>query len=100
MSGYKTDEACHICGMVSEDRNDLHHIKTQGAKGPDEVWNLIPLCRPHHVECHAIGRTSFGRKYARFKEWLIKHEWEYIKLTNKWSHTEPKIKEGINEQQV
>ena len=41
---------------------DPHHVRSRGAGGMDES-NLVPLCRIHHTECHAIGRLTFEDKY-------------------------------------
>jgi hypothetical protein len=57
---------CVVCGRVAEN----HHIKTRGAslKAKKELAeNKIPLCRGHHVECHAIGRFTFALKYDLLK---------------------------------
>ena len=31
---------------------DVHHIRSRGAGGTDDVGNLICLCRRHHIEVH------------------------------------------------
>lgn len=54
-------QCCKVCGK----RNvDVHHIKSRGAGGGDELSNLMALCREHHTEIHAIGRETFGNKYG------------------------------------
>ena len=42
---------------------DPHHVRSKGAGGLDKS-NLVPLCRIHHTELHAIGRMTFEDKYA------------------------------------
>lgn len=81
---YSTQEPCIVCGRLIEGGNTLHHLITQKNLGPDEDWNLMPLCTEHHEEVHKIGRTSFSGKYSAAKSWLMDHGWEYISLTNKW----------------
>jgi hypothetical protein len=38
------------------------HVKSRGAGGPDR-GNILPLCRAHHQEQHAIGIRSFEARY-------------------------------------
>lgn len=60
---------CLVCGALP---CDAAHIKTVGSGGGDKivnaegeiVVNLIPLCRKHHVEQHAIGIDTFFKKYS------------------------------------
>ena len=42
---------------------DLHHVKTRKSGGTDDDYNLMPLCRSHHTECHKIGTSTFVKKY-------------------------------------
>ena len=42
--------------------SDAHHLTTKGAGGPD-AENLVPLCRVHHNEFHAMGVDSFQLHY-------------------------------------
>jgi hypothetical protein len=42
--------------------SDPHHVRSRGAGGHDKS-NLVPLCRIHHTELHAIGRLTFEDKY-------------------------------------
>ena len=65
---------CEVCGTYGV---HVHHIKTRGAGGTDEVLNLISLCPEHHTEVHTIGSKSFAEKYdliQRFKH-VIKKEY-------------------------
>lgn len=75
---------CTICGVKA----DKHHIKTRGSGGKDEKWNLIPLCRTHHVEIHKIGNTKFVEKYTEAFEWFTENNWEIDSFKNKWVHYE------------
>lgn len=53
---------CLVCKRPPP--SDPHHVKSRGAGGTDEMENLIPLCRRHHVEIHQIGRKTFVKKYS------------------------------------
>lgn len=55
---------CCVCGKPT----DLHHIDHVGS-GRDreeiihEGMEVLPLCREHHTEVHAIGQLTFNEKY-------------------------------------
>lgn len=59
---------CLCCTGVP---SDPHHVKTVGSGGDDTVENVMPLCRIHHTEWHAIGPSKMAEKYASIKHWLI-----------------------------
>lgn len=63
---------------------DPDHIKSQGSGGPDEAWNLQPLCRIHHTERHAKGLTWLAEKYPAVKANLIEKGWYLCELRNRW----------------
>lgn len=55
---------CAVCGRES----DLHHVEHVGmGRNRDEIihegMEVMPLCRGHHGECHAIGQQTFNDKY-------------------------------------
>jgi len=55
---------CCVCyggGASSGILSDPHHVKTKGAGGQD--WHLVPLCRFHHQQFHAMGRHTFQKRY-------------------------------------
>jgi hypothetical protein len=64
---------------------DPHHIKSVGSGGHDIETNVIPLCRKHHTEVHAIGLNRFSNKYAKIAVWLSKNGWSFNPSNNKWS---------------
>ena len=66
--------ACSVCGS----RNDVDpsHIKTQGSGGPDTSWNVVPMCRRHHMEWHQYGPTKFLDKHPLFEIALMRLGWE------------------------
>ena len=62
--GCLVNRRCCICGKPS----DLHHCDHVGA-GRDradivhEGMEVLPLCREHHTEVHAVGQKTFNRKH-------------------------------------
>lgn len=54
---------CYICDAPAE----RHHIVSRGAGGTDDEINILPLCREHHREIHAVGWQTFCRRY----QWVI-----------------------------
>ena len=55
---------CVICGKKA----DLHHVDALGmGMNREEVIHegleVMPLCREHHTEMHAVGKSSFFEKY-------------------------------------
>jgi len=82
------ERECVICGLPAE----LHHWKSRKAYPQliAESFNLMPLCRTHHSECHQIGSYSFSVKYLEVRKFLEHHGWELS--GEKWLHQEiPKI---------
>jgi len=59
---------CVVCGESAE----IHHILTRAShpESKDCEWNHLELCRGHHSKIHAIGRTSFVKKYGLEQEML------------------------------
>lgn len=51
---------CLACGRIP---SDAAHIKSRGAGGGDEEWNIVPLCRRDHQLQHHIGWIAFFGKY-------------------------------------
>lgn len=64
-------QPCVICGKSS----DPCHIKTRGSGGPDEEWNLLPMCRLHHIEQGQIGWHTFAKKHPIIKIMLSTKGW-------------------------
>lgn len=38
-------DGCRLCGQKPY---ELHHLISKARGGPDEAWNLCPLCPDHH----------------------------------------------------
>ena len=51
-------EPCAACGTTRE--VDAAHIRSKGAGGGDDYWNLLALCRTHHQKQHAVGWFDFA----------------------------------------
>lgn len=58
------------CAVCRKTPTDPDHIITRGAFGPDENFNILPLCREHHTERHAIGYFKMCEKYPFLKQEL------------------------------
>lgn len=65
---------CVACGDVPA---DPAHVRSRGAGGPDEEWNVMPLCRIHHVEQHKVGWRTLAAKYPDVASWLENHGWYF-----------------------
>ena len=85
MKNYKCDQPCCVCGSELENGIVWHHIKSRGARGGDEDFNLMPLCKAHHAFVHTIGRSNSASRFAGFKKFLIDNGWTFSEFNNKWS---------------
>lgn len=50
---------CVVCHDYTVESDTAHVGSSKGAGG--SYKDLIPLCRVHHTELHAIGKTSFQK---------------------------------------
>lgn len=82
---------CYICGLSGEG-DHLKHFAGDPAR--DRPENILVLCRPHHVEKHAIGLTQFVKKY-RLELELKRRGFFYDENTKKWKYQFRKI--GVND---
>lgn len=73
-----------------------HHVKTRGAGGPDDAWNLMPLTIHRHTEVHQIGLIRFAEKYSSVRQWLIDHGWEIDPVLLRWTHIQAARRVGAN----
>lgn len=64
---------CLLCTRQA----DPAHIRSRGAGGPDEPWNLIPLCRSHHMLQHAMGWYRFKEASYSIATWLEDNGWQW-----------------------
>jgi hypothetical protein len=67
----------HLC-VICKKKAELHHIRSRGSSGPDESWNLAPLCRREHQELHQIGQLTFIKKYPIYEKLLRIKGWEIV----------------------
>jgi hypothetical protein len=61
--------ACYPGGQQSD--TEAHHISTRGSGGDDVLANLMPLCRQHHTEWHAMTSLFVARNVS-VRHWLEK----------------------------
>ena len=56
------DRGCVLCRKL-DGWLDAHHIEPKGRGGPDEVSNLVTLCRSCHEEVHRAPREWRPKLY-------------------------------------
>lgn len=64
---------CSVCGKNGP--NDPSHLRSRGAGGPDEDWNVVSMCRDHHNEWHRKGVTTFLKEHPSFWALLNSMGW-------------------------
>lgn len=69
---------------------DACHVISKGAGGPDEHWNLMPLCRKHHIEQHTIGLSTFINDHWYVKAYLIHRGWSLTTNSLIYTHSDDK----------
>lgn len=83
---------CCVCGDPGSVLNpiDPSHIRSRGAGGPDEDWNVTPMCRRDHMSWGLLGANRFCDRNPKFKAYLESLGWEWFgpKLTH------PKLQGG------
>lgn len=72
---------CCVSGLLEV---DLHHVRSRGAYGHDESYNLMPLRHQYHVEIEKIGKFLFAKKYPKAAQWLRQNGWRYDDTFKKW----------------
>ncbi len=65
---------CLICGDPKIDRC---HIRSKGAGGPNDDFNILLMCRKHHQEQHRVGWSFFSKKYFEVRKALESKGWEW-----------------------
>lgn len=76
-------QGCIACGKA---KTDKAHIKSKGAGGTMDDWNIVPLCRFHHQIQHAYGWAKFldanpdARTALEQKGWKIEEEFGVRRL--------------------
>ena len=77
---------CSVIGCPQCREVSGHHLKTKGAGGDDQDWNLLPLCQLHHIEIHQLGLKLFIKKYPNIKDIIIDKGWEFNSSEAKWMY--------------
>lgn len=65
---------CAVCGKGAP--SDPSHIRSRGAGGPDEEFNVLPMCRSCHGAWHSFGAMKFLERHPKFKWTLDLWGWE------------------------
>jgi len=63
---------CVNCGFS---RCEVHHIRSRGAGGQDDDFNLVPLCRKCHTEIHMRGAVTFTEENKKFRDFVESKGW-------------------------
>jgi hypothetical protein len=73
-------QPCIVCG---NSKVDACHIRSKGAGGPDEEWNLVPMCREHHTQQHRFGWGAFMNRHPEAQFVLKQMGWKWIDCVGK-----------------
>ena len=69
----RSTERCVVCRRTPTDRA---HIKSRGAGGTWEDWNIMMLCRSCHITQHSIGWPEFAFRNHQVLFRLQEMGWE------------------------
>lgn len=67
------NQLCLVCGFTP---CDPAHVKTFKLTGSDANFNIVPLCRGHHMHQHAKGWGPFLTLYPWVRTELERIGWE------------------------
>lgn len=77
--------ACFLCPPGRQRTpTDPCHIRTFGATGIEEWWNMVPMCREHHDGQHRLGWKRFCEAYPKAAALLKELGWEFLEANGKW----------------
>jgi hypothetical protein len=82
-------EGCLACGAIPV---EICHIRSRGAGGPDEAWNVIPMCVRHHRAQHALGWSALFQVFPKLKREIIAKGWEFIETFGIEKAWHPKLR--------
>lgn len=51
-------------------------MKTRGSGGNWEAFNIMPLCRSHHIEQGRRGMVTFFKRYPQVQKYLENKGWK------------------------
>jgi hypothetical protein len=63
------------CVVCKSTPTDIHHIRSRGAGGTDDDFNLINLCRRCHSKVHQIGMIKMMYESAELLIYLSDKGW-------------------------
>ncbi len=66
---------CIICSFHG---CDPAHIKSRGAGGGDEWWNVMALCHTHHQQQHTMPWREFAELYPEVMKSLTGLGWSFL----------------------
>jgi hypothetical protein len=78
-SRYINSEYPHFCLVCGSKSFDLHH-RTYERLGHEELYDLVPLCNPHHTALHKLLDQN--------PELSVKDTYDYLARLNDTSHPE------------
>lgn len=59
--------------------DEFDHLRTRGAGGSNEEFNLLPLCRLAHIQRHQKGLRWLSDKYPGVHSFMIDNGWRIDK---------------------
>ena len=75
----KLPQHCAVCGDA---KVDLHH-RTYKRLGNERLTDLIPLCRPHHGDVHAMVKESANRSKVNLWSAVRRLRRQYVREANR-----------------
>lgn len=78
------------CVVTKRTPSDPAHIRSRGAGGPDELWNLMPLSRSMHSLQHRLGWKRMSEKFVGVSVYLKTAGWT-IDETGKLHHSKLEV---------
>lgn len=73
------EKPCIVCGWPQA---EPCHVKGKGAGGPDEAFNLLPMCQNHHRSQHDLGFKRFLEMHPKVRLELEKMGWDTSDMTH------------------
>ncbi len=74
------------CIVSGSPNSELHHVKTRGAGGTDDAWNLMPVSSSLHRLIHSQGLKKVSDDFPQVRKWLVNNGWDLCPVTFKWRH--------------
>lgn len=80
---YVKTKPCLACGSSQD--IDPCHVRSVGAGGIDDWWNVIPMCRKHHRLQHDRGWGYLLQKFPRVEKYLFQNGWYWLPNGKIWN---------------